>query len=99
MKIINLNNWALINNSASVSLPHLHAKFDILTKDDELLFHLTINDSDMKTIELDFNTLEDVTEFTEDVVRKCWTNEEVYNKYCEMFENNRKKLTRRNIGR
>ena len=32
MKIINLNNWALINNSASVSLPHLHAKFDILTK-------------------------------------------------------------------
>jgi len=87
MKNIEFNNWSVINDKASISLSHLHAKFNVLKNDKFIYFQLTVTDSNMQTITFNFYTLEDVISFTENVVSKCWTNEEVITRYQQMFEN------------
>ena len=92
MKTIDLNHWGVIDNEASISLSRLHASFNVLMKDRYPYFQLTVTDSNMENITLNFYTLEDVFAFTEDVVRKCYSNEEVLNKYQEMGKNGLFKL-------
>ena len=87
MKNIELNNWNVNNNKASIALPHLHAKFNVLKNNDFVYFQLIITDSNMQTITINFYTLEDAFFFTEDIVSKCETNEEVITRYRQMFEN------------
>lgn len=86
MKNIELNHWGVENNKASISLPHLHAKFSILKNDEYVYFQLIVKDSNMKTLTFNFYTLEDVISFTENIVSKCWTNEEVVARYQQMYD-------------
>ncbi len=87
MKNIEFNNWSINNNKASISLLHLHAEFNVLTNDKSIYFQLIVTDSNVKTTTFNFYTLEDVISFTEDIVSKCMTNEEVTILYKQMLEN------------
>ncbi len=84
MKNINLGHWGVSGNSATISLPHLHAKFNVLKNDTFIYFQLIVTDSSMETLDLNFYTLEDVIMFTEDVVNKCFSKEDVLDKYQQM---------------
>lgn len=86
MKNIELNHWGVENNKASISLSHLHAKFNVLKNDEYIYFQLIVTDSNMQTLTFNFYTLEDVITFTENVVSKCWINEEVTSKYQQMLD-------------
>ena len=40
MKVIDFNNWYVKNNNASISLPHLHAKFSVLNNNESVYYQL-----------------------------------------------------------
>lgn len=86
MKNINLSNWSVSVNIATVSLPSLHSKVSILKNTEFIYFQLTVTDSNMEILTFNFNTLEDVIMFTEDVVYKCSSKEEVLDKYQQMYK-------------
>ena len=86
MKNIDLDHWGVIGNKAAISLSHLHAKFYVKKNDEFIYYQLIVTDSNMETLTFNFYTLEDVISFTEDVINKCWSREEVLDKYQKMYE-------------
>ena len=92
MEFITLDHFGVDGNKASISLPHLHAQFNVLKTDEYIYYQLIVNDSNMKEITMKFYTLEDVIGFIQNVVSNSWTNEEVLNKYNEMKEEGKLRL-------
>ena len=92
MEFITLDHWGIEGNKASISLPHLHAQFNVLKGEGYIYYQLVVNDSEMKKITMNFYTLEDVTGFIQNVVSNSWTNEEVLEKYNEMKEEGKFRL-------
>ncbi len=84
MKNINLKNWIIDGNNASVSLMNLYANVSVLKNDDYIFYELTVTENNMKSINLKFYSLEDVVFFVEDNIKKCFTNQEVMDKYQNM---------------
>ena len=85
MKNINKNNWYIQGNQAKISLMRLHASFNVCKNDESVFYQLIVNDNDMKTLTLNFYTLEDVISFVENVVSKCNSLDEVLTNYQQMF--------------
>ncbi len=85
MKKIDLDHWGIADNKASISLLHLHAKFDVFKNDEYVFYRVIITDNKMKTLTFNFYTLEDTFYFIEDVVSKSWTLDEVVSRYQELF--------------
>lgn len=86
MERINLNNWYINKNEADISLTNLHVRFTVLKNGDFIYYRLIVTDSNMKTLTINFYTLEDAFEFTENVVNNCKTLDEVSMKYQQLFE-------------
>ncbi len=77
MERMNLDHWFINENTLSISLMN----FYIEVSQYENCYQLRIINSNMKKLDLYFNTMEDAVEFTESVVSKCFTFEEILDNY------------------
>lgn len=86
MEYINLDSWTTEGNKASISLLRLHAKFRVFKEEDHICYQLIVTDRNMETSAYTFYTLEDVMAFTQRVVSRSGSREEVTKKYQQMKE-------------
>lgn len=78
--------WFIKNNEVSASLMHWYVKIAIYHNGENLYFPLSVYNDGQKILTFNFYTFEDAIGFTNNVVNKCWTSNEIVEKYQEMFD-------------
>ena len=86
-----LNHWFISKNSLSISLMNFYANIEIIMDNNWPTYKVTVTDSNRDEIGLYFKTLEKAICFTENVVNKCTTLDEIVNSYKKEYTNDKKK--------
>ncbi len=86
MEKINKNHWYIEDNSLLISLLRFHVKISIINNNDNLIFSLEIVNSNMESLLLYFNTLEEAISFTENVISNKNNLIEIATSYQESRE-------------
>lgn len=86
MEKINKNHWYIVDNSLLISLLRFHVKISIINNNDNLIFSLEIVNSNMETLLLYFNTLEEAISFTENIISNKNNFIEIATSYQESRE-------------
>lgn len=84
MRRFKLNHWFINDNQLSISLMRYYVDIDMTVDDDDTSVILRVVDSNRKELFFDFDSMETAVAFTEAVIDKCSTYndiEEAYNKY------------------
>lgn len=87
MNKIELNHWYLKENELRIALMRFHVKIKVLKNSQDIYFQLTLNKGEEELV-FNFNSLEDAVSFTEQIIDKCYSNQEVIERYTELFGNN-----------
>lgn len=82
MKRLELNHWFSKDNNLNISLMRFYVEINI----EDNLFKMKIYDSNQDKVLLNFNTLEESISFTEDIINKCHTTQEIIDKYNELYK-------------
>ena len=85
--------WFVKDNEISASLMRFYVQIDICKNDKNLFFPLKVCSDGQELLTFNFYTLEDAIGFTNNVVNKSWTAEEIVEKYKKMFDDNHFKTT------
>jgi len=89
--------WFIKDNEVSALLMHWYVKIDFCHNGKYLYFPLKVYSDGKELLTFNFYTFEDAIGFTNNVVNKCWTTEEIVEKYQEMFSD--KQFKSPNLGR
>ena len=85
MSNFELNHWFINGNELSISLMRYYVSIDT-----EIML-LKVIDSNRKQIYLDFDSIEEAVTFTEAVIDKCLTYEEIKKAYNTYYSNDESK--------
>ncbi len=77
--------WFVKGNQVSASLRHWAVSIDFCHNGKNLYFPLKVYKDGKELLKFNFYTYEDAISFTNHVVNKCWTTDEILEKYQEMF--------------
>lgn len=86
MKRIEKDHWYITDNKLSISLMSQYVDIEVMKNDKFVFYKLRVIGGDREELVFNFYSLEDAVHFTEDVVSKCYTNEEVSKRYRELCE-------------
>ena len=75
-------------NQISISLMRFYVRIKICHNKEDLIFPLEVYSDSKLLLSFNFYNLEDAISFTQKVINKCRTKEEIGKKYKEMFINN-----------
>lgn len=89
MERINLDHWFVKDNKLSISLMRFYVSIDIHHNSRSIYHQLKVIDGNRDSLVFNFYTLEDALAFTENLINKCNTLNEVIAKYEEQFEQNK----------
>ena len=82
MYLITKNHWYTNENDKQISLMRFFVNIALnINQIDGVFFVVKISDSSQSTLELNFKTQEEAIIFTEDVIDKCFTLEEIITQY------------------
>jgi hypothetical protein len=83
---INLDHWFVKDNNISISLMNFFVSINFSSEDNELAAQLTVNNSEMEKLSFTFYSLENAIEFTENVISKCNSLEDISKAFNEKNE-------------
>ena len=92
MASIKSDHWYIDGNNLNISLMNFYAEVIMVPKDNKVSFLVKTVDSNMADTYFPFDTLENAISFTEEVIARQRTNEEVLDYYLNNIEDNSKKL-------
>lgn len=95
MHSIKLDHWYINDNNLSISLMRFYVGIKCIIEDNKVVYNLELINSEIGLKKLfRFSCLEDAIFFTEEVIRKCQTFEEVNEEYNNMYESNGKVMNK-----
>lgn len=90
MKRVELDHWFVIDNMLAISVMRYHVEIRVY-QDDIIIYKLRVVNSKKKSLIFDFYSLEDAITFTERVISKSKTLEDIKEVYNDSFENSKSK--------
>lgn len=85
MNRIELNHWFVSNNQLSISLINYCVIITILKNDEFIFYRLKVIDNNRSDLTFNFYSLEDAITFTEKIISKCNTVNDITNDYIRQF--------------
>ena len=98
MDRINMDHWFVNDNELAISLMRFYVGIKICSENDDIycIARVVNAESDIKEISFKFLSLEEAITFTENTVAKCFTFEEVRNKYLAFRDKQEKTYKKEN---
>jgi len=92
MNRINLNHWFVNDNELSISLISFYVNIKMISENDEIYYIARVinSESEIKEVGFKFLSLEEAITFTENIVSKCFTFDELRDKYI-VFRDSKEK--------
>ena len=94
MRRVELDHWFIDRNELNISLMNFHVGISPLIIEDHVYYKVRIVDSNRKDSIYIFENLEKSVEFTEEIVNKVFSLEEVGELYKDSFSKNKKLIKR-----
>ena len=91
------DHWYVIDNRLSISFMKFAVTIKTLLKDNKIFYVLTVYDSDMNEIPMEFYDLESAVEFSEEVIAKSKNIREIVHLYKEMYYNKNERIKRQGM--
>ncbi len=92
MNRINLDHWFVNDNELGISLMKFYVNIKMINEDNDIYYIARVinSETEIKEISFKFLSLEDAITFTENIVSKCFTFDEVRDKYIVFCDNKEK---------
>lgn len=88
MSYIKIDHWYVRDNELSISLMRFHVSIDTVLENNDIIFKLTVNNSNIEKLYLDFKSLESAINFTENIISVSNDYDEILEKYNKLSNSN-----------
>ena len=82
-----LNQWFIGDNEISISINQYYVRISFFPNETYIYYQLEVFDQNRAILSLIFYSLNDAKEFTEKIISKCSTKEEILKYYSTKLEN------------
>ena len=89
MNNIKLNHWFVDKDELSISLMNFFVKINIVFYEDYIYYELNVIKDSIQCLTINFYSIEAAITFTEDVIDKCSSVEEIVINYERLFNENK----------
>ena len=92
MDRIHLNHWFVNENELAISLMSFYVSIKMISENNDIYYIARVvnSNTDIKEISFKFLSLEEAITFTESIIAKCFTFDEIRDKYI-VFRDNKEK--------